>query len=105
MEQFLSPEWESRFLGSSQMPLSQLDTSAPRFRRRRLVKRAKSEPALGLKCQAAQGRIRPVWDDPRFFRAAAGTARMDAWSRVATRVVLGLQTALSWGATKGGPPC
>src|SRR5947199_10329670 len=50
--------------GSSQMPLSQLDTSAPRFRRRRLVKRAKSEPALCLKCQAAQGRIRPVWDDP-----------------------------------------
>ena len=47
--------------------VSQLDTSAPRFRRRSVAKRANSEPGVRPKCQVARGRILPVRDDPRFM--------------------------------------
>ncbi len=57
----------ARFIGSSHTPVSQPDTSAPRFRRRSVAKRANSEPGVSPKCQVASGRILPVRDDPRFM--------------------------------------
>jgi Uma2 family endonuclease len=50
--------------GSSQTTISQLDTSAPRFRRRSLAGSANSEPFGLPNCQAGEGRILPIWDDP-----------------------------------------